>query len=96
MQVAGMSNGLQALLVVGGSALLGALYVTYISAEPFPPAIALGIPAVWLAGALAGCVGAVRALRRDRNRLAAVAALVLDIPSIAFAVLFTMGALVGD
>ena len=91
-----MSNGLQALLVVGGSALLGALYVRYISAEPFPPAIVRVVSAVWLAGSLAGCVGAVRALRRDRNRLAAGVALVLDIPSIVLAVLFTMAALMGD
>ena len=61
---------MRALLLVLGSAVLGAVYFLYLNAEPFPPAIVRLVPIVWLAGAVAGGVLAVRALRSNNNRVA--------------------------
>ena len=91
-----MSNGMRALLVVLGSALLGAVYVSYLKAEPFPPDIVRLVPIVWLAGAMAGGVLAARALTSSKNRVAAGLALALDIPNSGFAAVFSMAALMGD
>ena len=91
-----MSDGLKALLVVTSFALLGVLYFWYLNAEPFPPAIARFIPAIWLAGTLVGGVRAARALRSDRHRLPAGLALALGLPSAVFALVFALAALMGD
>jgi hypothetical protein len=86
---------MRALLLVLGSAVLGAVYFLYLNAEPFPPDIVRLVPIAWLAGAVAGGVLAARALRNNHNRVAAWLALALDIPNLVFAALFSMGALLG-
>lgn len=90
-----ISNGRRALLLVVGSAVLGAVYFLYLNAEPFPPDIVRLAPIAWLAGAVAGGVFAARALRSRNNRVAAGLALALSIPSSVFAALFSMAALMG-
>lgn len=91
-----MSTGWRALLVVAGSALLGASYFLYLRAEPFPPDMARLIPVTWLAGTLYGGVLAARGLARDRQRVAAIATLALAVPSALLAIVFTLAALLGD
>jgi hypothetical protein len=91
-----MSNGMRALLLVLGSAVLGAVYFSYLKAEPFPPDIVRIVPIVWLAGAVVGGRLAARALRSNDNRVAAGLALALSIPNSVFAALFSMAALMGD
>jgi hypothetical protein len=86
---------MRALLLVLGSAVLGAMYFMYLNAEPFPPAIVRLVPFAWLAGAVAGGVLAARALRTNNNRVAAGLALALNIPNLVFAALFSMAALMG-
>ena len=54
---------MRALLLVLGSAVLGAVYFSYIHAEPFPPDIVRLVPIVWLAGAVVEGVLSPRALR---------------------------------
>ena len=91
-----MSNGMRALVLVMGSAVLGAMYFSYLNAEPFPPDIVRLVPIAWLVGALLGGVLAARALRSNSNRVAAGLALALNIPNAVFAALFSMAALMGD
>jgi hypothetical protein len=91
-----VSNGMRALLLVLGSAVLGAVYFSYIHSEPFPPDIVRLVPIVWLACALVGGVRAGRALRSNNNRVAAGLALALNIPNSVFAAIFSMAALMGD
>lgn len=91
-----LANGARALLVVLGSGFLGAVYLWYLEAEPFPPDLLRLVPVAWLAGSLAGALMAVRAIRGDRHRLAAGIALLSSLPNIVLAVLFTIGALMGD
>ena len=91
-----MSNGMHALLLVLGSAVMGAMYFLYIHAEPFPPDIVRLVPIVWLACAVVGGVLAARALRSNNNRVAAGLALALNIPNSVFAAVFSMAALMGD
>jgi hypothetical protein len=86
---------MRALLLVLGSAVLGAVYFLYLNVEPFPPGIVRLVPIAWLAGAVIGGVLAIRALRSSHNRVAAGLALTLDIPNLVFAALFSMGALMG-
>lgn len=86
---------MRALLLVLGSAVLGAVYFLYLNAEPFPPDIVRLVPIAWLAGTVVGGVLAARALRSSDNRMAAGLALALDIPNLVFAALFSMGALLG-
>lgn len=90
------SNGLRSLLVVVGSALLGIIYFRYLTSEPFPPDIVRLVPVVWLAGSIFGGGVAVRALRREVNRVAAGLALLLAVPSALAAGVFVMAALMGD
>ena len=90
-----MSNGIRGLLVVLGSAVLGAVYFSYLNADPFPPDIVRLVPIVWLAGAVLGGVLAVRALISGNNRMAAGLALAMNIPNSVFAAVFSMAALVG-
>lgn len=91
-----MSNGMRALLLVVGSALLGAVYFSYLNAEPFPPDIVRLVPIAWLAVAVLGGMHAARALRSNGNKVAAALALVLSVPNAVFASLFSMAALMGD
>jgi hypothetical protein len=91
-----MSNGIRALLLVLGSAVGGAVYVSYLKAEPFPPDIVRLVPNVWLAGAVVGGVLAARAVTRNDNRVAAGLASALDIPNSFFAAAYSMAALMGD
>jgi hypothetical protein len=91
-----MSNGMRALLVVLGSAVWGAVYYSYLKAEPFPPDIVRLVPIVWLAGAVVGGVRAAGALISNNNRVAAGLALALDIPNSFFAAAYSMAALMGD
>lgn len=91
-----MSIGTRALLLVAGSAATGAVYVLYLTVEPFPPDVVRLVPEVWLAGSLLGGALAARALTTTGDRLAAGLALVLDVPSALFAAMFSMAALMGD
>ena len=87
---------MRALLLVLGSAVLGAVYFSYIHTQPFPPDIVRLVPIVWLAAAVVGGVLAARALRSNDNSLAAGLALVLNIPNAVFAAVFSMAAHMGD
>jgi len=87
---------MHALLLMLGSAVMGAMYFSYIHAEPFPPDIVRLVPIVWLACAVVGGVLAARALRSNNNRVAAGLALALNIPNSVFAAVFSMAALMGD
>ena len=91
-----MSNGMRALLLVLGSAVLGAAYFSYIHTTPFPPDIVRLVPIVWLACALAAPVLAARAWRNNNNRVAAGLALALSIPNSVLAATFSTAALMGD
>jgi hypothetical protein len=91
-----MSKGLIALFVIASFDLLGAIYFRYLETNPFPPDIVRLIPAIWLAGTLLGGVLAARALKGDTNRVPAVLALVLDVPSALIALIFAFAALMGD
>ena len=91
-----MSKGLIALFVVASFDLLGAMYFRHLQTNPFPPDIVRLIPVIWLAGILLGGVLAARALRGDTNRVPAVLALVLDVPSAVIALVFAFAALMGD
>ena len=91
-----MSTGTRALLLVVSSAVVGAIYFQYLTAEPFPPDIVRIVPIAWLVGSLLGGALATRALRTGGNRLAAGLALALDIPSSVFAAVFSLAALMGD
>lgn len=91
-----MSDGMRALLLVAGSAVVGTLYFVYLSAEPFPPDIVRLVPIAWLVGSVLGGVRAARALRSNSNRLAAGLAVALNVPSAVFAAVFSMAALMGD
>ena len=90
------SAELRALLTVGGSALVGAAYFSYLNAEPFLPAIVRLVPFAWLAGSVRGGMLAGIALRKDGHKVSAGVALVLSIPSVALAILFSVAALMGD
>ncbi len=91
-----MSEGIRALFLVAGSTLAGTVYVLYLRAEPFPPDIVRVVPVAWLGGSLLGGVRAAQALRRNSSRWAAVLALALHVPSVIFAAIFAMAALLGD
>ncbi len=91
-----MSDGMRALFLVVGSVVSGVTYFQYLSAEPFPPNIVRLVPIAWLTGSVLGARLAVRALRGDRNRMAAGLALILSVPSTVLAAVFTMAALMGD
>ena len=91
-----VSEGIRALLLVAGSALLGMTYCLYLKVEPFPADLVRLVPFAWLAGAVVGGFRAARALQRDRARWPAVLALVLDVPSAVFAAIFSMAVLMGD
>jgi hypothetical protein len=75
---------------------VGAVYFSYLKAEPFPPHIVRLVPIVSLAGAVVGGVRAARALTSNNDRVAAGLALALDIPNSGFAAVFSMAALWGD
>jgi hypothetical protein len=90
------SARLRALLMVGGSALVGTAYFIYLNAEPFPPAIVRFVPLAWLAGSVHGALLAGIALKRDSRKGSAGMALVLSIPNVTLAVLFSVAALMGD
>ena len=91
-----MSEGMRALLLVAGSALAGTVYFLYLRAEPFPPDIVRLVPIAWLATSVLGGVRAARALGSRSNRLAAGLALAMTVPSVVFAAIFSMAALMGD
>lgn len=88
-------NDTRALFLVMNSAVLGVLYFSYLNAEPFPPDIARLVPIAWLAGAVLGGVLAVRAFRSNRSTVA-VLALVLNVPNLLLAAVFSLAALMGD
>ena len=91
-----MVRSVHALWVVVASAALGALYFDYLRGHPFPPDLVRVVPLLWLAGAVAGWIMVVMALRADSRKLAAVAGLLLNVPNTLLAALFTLAALMGD
>ena len=91
-----MITTVRALLVVVGSAALGVAYVRYLRATPFPPDIARIVPQLWLAGSVAGWILGVRALRNDTSKLAAIVALIFNVPNTFFAAAYAFAALMGD
>ena len=86
----------RALLVVVGSAVVGALYFAYLRSEPFPPDFVRVVPLVWLAGCAMGWVLVVAALRFDTRKLRALGALILNVPNTLLAVIFSLAAVMGD
>ena len=90
------SESVRALAIVAGSATLGGTYFAYLSAAPFPPDAVRVVPLLWLAGALAGWIFVVRALRLDPRRLAAVVGMILNVPNTMLAAIFSLAALMGD
>jgi len=91
-----MTPGARALLVVVGSALVGALYFAYLRSEAFPPDIVRVVPLLWLAGSAVGWILLVGALRFDTRKLAALAALLLNVPNTLLAGIFSLAALMAD
>jgi hypothetical protein len=88
--------GVLAVLVAGGSIALGAAYFAYLNATPFPPSLARAIPFAWLAGAMAGIGLGVAAIRARRQIPLGIGAVLLGLPSVAFAAIFAMAAALGD
>ena len=78
----------RALLVVVGSAVVGALYFAYLRSEPFPPDFVRVVPLLWLAGCAMGWILVVAALRFDTRKLRALAALILNVPNTLLAGIF--------
>jgi hypothetical protein len=91
-----MIDGVRALLVVVGSALVGALYFAYLRSDPFPPDIVRAVPLVWMAGCATGWILVEAALRSDTRKLPAVAAAILNVPNTLFAAMFLLAAIMGD
>jgi hypothetical protein len=82
--------------VVVGSALVGALYNTYLDSEPFPPDIVRVVPVLWLAGCATGWVLALASLRVSNSKRPALAALFLNVPNTLFAAIYSLAAIMGD
>ena len=82
----------RALSVVVGSATLGAGYYAYLLSEPFPPDVVRVVPLLWLAGSVTGWILVGTALRLDTRRLAAIVALILNVPNTLFAAIFSLAA----
>ena len=91
-----MIYSIRALLVVVGSALVGALYFAYLRSEPFPPNIVRAVPLVWMAGCAMGWILVAAALRFDTRKRPAVAAVTLNVPNTLFAAIFLLAAVMGD
>ena len=89
-------HGAHALLVVVGSAVVGALYFAYLRSEPFPPDVVRVVPLLWLAGSAMGWILVVAALRFDTRKLRALAALILNVPNTLLAGIFSLAAVMGD
>jgi len=101
--VRGAMRGLLALLVTAGSALVGQAYVTHLHATPVLSERARLVPYAWLLGALLGLVLALRTLRwgpwHRRGTLAlalGVIGVLLALPNLAQAALYTVGVMLGD
>lgn len=90
-----MNNSARALLVVAGSALVGAVYFDYLRSEPFPPEIVRVVPLLWLGGCAVGWILVVAGLRFDARKLPALAALLLNVPNTLFAGIFSLAAVMG-
>ena len=91
-----LPRGVVVLLVTLLSGALGWAYYAYLLSVPFPPTVARIVPFVWLAGALAGLILGVRATISSRSRSClGVASLVLSLPNVWFAALYTMAAAFG-
>ncbi len=95
--------GLAAIAITLASAALGRAYGAYLNATPFPPDRARLIPVAWLVAALIGLALSSRALlTRPRGALATAAlllgaiGLLLALPNIGYAAVYTLAAGVGD
>lgn len=84
-----------ATLVTLGAAMLGTLYYAYLVAVPFPPDIARVVPFIWLGGAFSGLILGAQAIRANSRRYLAVASVVLSLPNILLAAIFSMAATFG-
>lgn len=82
-----------ALAVAVGAAVAGVAYYLYISAVDFPAGAARAVPIIWLLTAISGWLLAARSPRKSSMYWVVVA---LSIPSVLLALLFTLGALMGD
>ena len=91
-----MSNGGRALLVVLASSVVGAAYFSYLTAVPFPPAIARLVPPAWFAACVAGWAWAIRALRTGERKPLPIVALALNLPNTMVAAIFLLAAMMGD
>jgi hypothetical protein len=91
-----MTCGARALPVVAGSALIGALYFSYLRSEPFPPDAVRVVPVAWLAACATGWMLAVAGLRFDKRRLPAIAGMLLNVPNTLLAGIFALAAVMGD
>lgn len=91
-----MSNGSRAWLSVLASSVVGAAYVSYLTAVPFPPEIVRLVPLAWCGACAAGWVWSIRAIRTGDGRSLSIVALALNVPNTMFAAIFLLAAMMGD
>ncbi|MBM4195168.1 MAG: hypothetical protein FJ202_12435 [Gemmatimonadetes bacterium] len=92
----GASSGARALLLTIASGLVGGLYFSYLTAEPFPPDIVRLVPIAWFVAAVLGGALATRSVGGPGNKVIAWLAVALSVPNALFAAVFSLAALMGD
>ncbi len=88
--------GMVALAVTVASAALGIAYFAYLNATPFPPTWVRLVALLWLGGALTGLIMGVTAFARQPRLQLALISILLGLPSVVFAAIFGLAALMGD
>ena len=94
---------LGAIAITLTSAAVGRAYGAYLDATPFPPGRAQFVPVAWLVAALIGlALSSWDLLARPRGALATAAlvlgivGLLLALPNLAYAAVYTLAAAMGD
>jgi hypothetical protein len=85
----------KAIITTAASIIVGVAYGMYVNQVDFPPDMARLIPFVWLVSAAAGVYFASRSLRANASG-AIYLVIALAVASSAFALLYSLGALIGD
>ena len=91
-------DGLVAIRVSLAALIVGGVWVVYLfwTAGPFPPDILRLVPVVWLVSSFAGLILGLQAALADVRRYLGIISVLLCLPSIPLAAVFTLAAMVGD
>lgn len=91
-----LSKELRSLAVTFVAAVIGLVYFILLSAVSFPPDSVRIIPVIWIVVAVSGLLMAIRLVHANSKSYVAWFSIVLGIPSLLLALVFTLSAVIGD